>query len=73
MCISTSASESSLRMLWSAISITSVLGLDGIGLVVIMIERSYFFTRGCSFYIAQIIIGTIKEIEKMAAEIKKDD
>lgn len=42
---------------------TSVLGLEGIGLVVIIIERSYLFTLGCSFYIAQIIIGTIKEIE----------
>ena len=57
-------------MLWSAISMTSVLGLEGIGLVVIIIESSYLFTLASSFYIAQIIIATIKEIEKVLAEIQ---
>ena len=57
-------------MLWSAISMTSVLGLEGIGLVVIIIESSYLFTLGSSFYIAQIIIATIKEIEKVFGEIQ---
>ncbi len=49
---------------------TSVLGLEGIGLVVIIIESSYLFTMGSSFYIAQIIIATIKEIEKVFGEIQ---
>ena len=48
---------------------TSVLGLEGIGLVVIIIESSYLFTLG-SFYIAQIIIATIKEIEKVFGKIQ---